>query len=266
MSFTNIKKVLLALIILAVSNLVVSINSIEILNTNEITENTGLRLTVFSKVLSEQRELLIHLPKGYESNEKNYPIIYLLDGNGHFKHASTAVAYLSSQNYIPDAIVVGITNQAGQRGRDLSRESQKFWQYIKSEVIPLVEKNYRASQHKTIFAHSMAGAFVLREFLDDHSWFNGYIIASPGIDLDLANEYEAYFIQDKQTLDTLNGQTLSFSMADIAAEGKARIEGVNKLKAVLSQYAPKNFHWNYQFLPQHVHMTTPYTTFYEGIG
>ena len=123
-----------------------------------------------SKVLSEERELLIHLPDDYEKSEKKYPVIYVLDGNGHFKHATTAITYLKSQNHMPAAILIGITNKSGMRNRDLGDGNSEFWTYIKSEVVSFVENNYRTSGHKTIFGHSMAGAFVMRRLGFDSSF------------------------------------------------------------------------------------------------
>ena len=49
--------------------------------------NIGSKYQIKSQYLNETRELLIHLPKDYFSKDKSYPVIYLLDGNNHFKHS-----------------------------------------------------------------------------------------------------------------------------------------------------------------------------------
>jgi len=235
---------------------------------DKITYDAGFRFSFDSKILSEQRELLIHLPEGYENSknsDKTYPVIYVLDGNGHFKHATSAITYLKSQNFMPEAILIAITNKRGMRGRDLGDGSDKFWSYIKNEVVALIEQNYRTSEHKTIFGHSMAGAFVMQGFIENRAWFNSYIAASPGMEITIVKDFKEYFSQGSDTLKELQDQSLYFSMAGIAAEGSENVQIVTKLESLLKQKAPKRFNWGYQYLPQHAHMTTPYATFYEGI-
>ncbi len=49
----------------------------------------GEKQNVFSKVLNENREIWVHLPKTYNDNTINpakYPVIYLLDGEINFDY------------------------------------------------------------------------------------------------------------------------------------------------------------------------------------
>lgn len=78
----------------------------------------GKKITIFSNVLNEKREIWISTPTYYSDNADTYPVLYLLDGESHFKHVSTAVEYLSSNLRIPQMIVVAITNT--DRIRDLT--------------------------------------------------------------------------------------------------------------------------------------------------
>ena len=43
----------------------------------------GVKTKIYSKVLKEEREILIHLPSNYNSAKDEYPVLYLLD-NGIF--------------------------------------------------------------------------------------------------------------------------------------------------------------------------------------
>jgi len=265
MKLMNIKNVLLILSAMISVSAYSADMKLDPIKGKEITYDAGYRYSLNSNVLSEQRELLIHLPKGYEESDKKYPVIYLLDGNGHFRHATTSITYLQSNNLMPEVIIVGITNQPGKRNRDLGEGSEKFWSYIKSEVASVVEKNYRTSGHKTIFGHSMAGAFVMEGFLDDHSWFDSYIAASPGMEMELFDKYTEYFSHKNTQLKNIQEQSFFFSMAGIPAEGKENVDIATNLDILFKRKAPDNFNWGYRFLPQQVHMTTPSLTFYEGI-
>ncbi|HEY0732734.1 MAG TPA: alpha/beta hydrolase-fold protein, partial [Chitinophagaceae bacterium] len=51
----------------------------------------GKRDGLQSKILNEQRDLLLYLPPGYESDTATrYPVVYLLDGDTHF-HSVTGI-------------------------------------------------------------------------------------------------------------------------------------------------------------------------------
>jgi predicted alpha/beta superfamily hydrolase len=231
-----------------------------------VSYEAGKRLSFRSTILAENRELLIHLPKGYEASDKKYPVIYMLDGNGHFQHATTAITYLEGQRMMPESIIVGIVNYSGMRSRDLGEGSDRFWGYIQKEVISHVESKYRTSAHKTLFGHSMAGTFVLERFLDNVSFFNGYIAASPGMPLELYQRFNEYFHQSKNKLNATAGRALFLSMAGAGAEGTENVLAASKLHDLLAEKAAHNFNWKYLSLPSLTHMTTPLVTFHQGIS
>ena len=81
----------------------------------------GLLVT---KEPNEPRNNWVHLPSDYTSSNKNYPVIYLLVGGGHFNYVYNLVDYLSSydRNRIPEMVLVAIPNV--NRGRDLIPTSQ----------------------------------------------------------------------------------------------------------------------------------------------
>jgi hypothetical protein len=89
----------------------------------------GEKQTLFSKILNENREIWVHLPKTYNDSSINpakYPVIYLLDGEINFEYYAGMTDFLSKAPYadIPECIVVGIKNT--ERTRDLTpTKSQK---------------------------------------------------------------------------------------------------------------------------------------------
>jgi len=217
-----------------------------------------------SSILKEERNLLIHLPEEYQESKKKYPVIYVLDGDSHFHHASNAATILQENERMPESIIVAIPNNQGTRGRDLARERDKFKQFIKEEVISFVEKNYRTTKHKTIFGHSMAGAFVLNYLATEPSLFDNYIAASPVIqifDSELLVKFDELFKKEK----TLN-KSLYFTLTSIVAEGERATEALNKFVSLLEKKAPKSLLWKYDYIDNQIHMTTPYLTMYKGFS
>ena len=61
-----------------------------------------------SKILNEERRLLIRLPDNYKSSEDKYPVLYVLDGDWNFLIATAFVDVLASEKRIPKIIIVVI--------------------------------------------------------------------------------------------------------------------------------------------------------------
>ena len=151
---------------------------------------SGEKRILASKVLGEDRTLLISLPKGYESNNtRHYPVLYALDGETHFQHINGTVDWLSNQAIqIPQMIIVAITNT--QRGRDMTASynnggADHFLKFIQGELIPYIDTQYRTQPFRILSGHSMAGHLALNVFNQSPQLFNAYIAMSP------------FFLQDR---------------------------------------------------------------------
>ena len=70
----------------------------------------GKLLKINSKTLGEERPILVYTPSDYASSGALYPVLYLLDGDYHFHHATGIVDFLSKLDRMPRMIVVGIQN------------------------------------------------------------------------------------------------------------------------------------------------------------
>lgn len=221
----------------------------------------GEQTSIYSKVLNEERQLLIHLPESYHSSgDRKYPVLYTLDGNTHFKHITGTVDWLSrNTGRIPQMIVVAIVNT--DRRRDMTTAyneggADKFRQFIKEELIPHIDQQYRTHSFRILAGHSMAGFFTLDTLLKDPTLFKGYIAMSP------------WFLQDddkqhlvKQSAKKLNATqyTPRFLFASIGDEPRLKPLFDHFIK-VLDQFAPQQLHWQSQFYPLDNHMSVPSNT------
>jgi uncharacterized protein len=152
-----------------------------------------------SKVLDEKRVINIYLPPGYNENDTvNYPVIYLLDGSADedFIHIAGLVQFLNFPwvNKLPNSILVGIANV--DRRRDLTFPttiekdkkdfpttggSEKFIDFIASELQPFIEKKFRTTPSKTIIGQSLGGLLATEILFKKPQLFNKYIIVSPSL-------------------------------------------------------------------------------------
>src|SRR5512143_4225900 len=71
--------------------------------------------TITSKVLGEERTVLVHLPEGYETSKDKYPVLYVLGGSA---GALVEGVQATSQRGVPPMIVVAIAT-TGYSNRDL---------------------------------------------------------------------------------------------------------------------------------------------------
>lgn len=144
-----------------------------------------------SKVLGEERELLVHLPRGYtgEASTK-FPLLLVLDG-GTKDFALAAMAdVLASAGAMPPVITVGIPNTNRNRdltppfcvqetGGDIAGAGDDFLRFITEEAIPMLEANYRTNGTHLLAGHSRAGLFTLYAQLARPDVFDAYFCFSP---------------------------------------------------------------------------------------
>ena len=144
-----------------------------------ISYNFGTQYQIQSKILGETRRLLIYLPKKYKKSTEKFPVIYVLDGDKHYKHAIVSAEKLQKNGLIPASIIVAIPDNKGTHTRDYTQNKDNFSRFIKEEVQSFVAKNFRVNDYKTLYGHSRPGALVLETFVKEPKAFNSYIAASP---------------------------------------------------------------------------------------
>jgi len=155
--------------------------------------------SIHSDILDETRTIWVHVPGDdgdAESSQVKYPVIYLLDGPGHFHTVTGMIKQMSGNMLCPEMIIVGIANT--DRTRDmtptpadialgdssLARNSgggNNFLDFIEQELIPYIDKKYPAASYKTYVGHSFGGIAVLHALFEQPQLFNNYIAIDPSL-------------------------------------------------------------------------------------
>ncbi len=160
------------------------------------TDENGHLITqmVDSAVLKERRQITVQLPKSYAANpKKKYPVIYRLDGASTLPLLNSVLERLQEVGAAPEVIIVAIENT--DRLRDLyptvNQEPQgpigvgggaaKFLGFIKNELIPFVDKNYRTHNFKVIAGASAGGVFALYALQTEPDLFQAHLAYSPAV-------------------------------------------------------------------------------------
>ncbi|MGC4035182.1 MAG: alpha/beta hydrolase-fold protein [Chitinophagaceae bacterium] len=122
-----------------------------------------------SSIINDTRDFYVYTPPGYDpKSEKQYPVLYLLHGMGDDARGwfQTGMANIILDNLIAEAkaepMILVSTLGYGVAGTVISPKSfDQFAKSLTDEVIPLVEKKYRASSkpsQRAIAGLSMGGA------------------------------------------------------------------------------------------------------------
>lgn len=160
--------------------------------------------TFDSEYFPFEREVFIYTPANYdEATQSDYDVIYVFDSQwrSRFDLVQSLMHY-GCQNEDNDGgvlsyIVVGVTSPSSpelksDRGRDFLPDTQtfenengyynsaNFRKYLKNEVIPYINSNYRSTGHSLGIGHSLGGSFVLDALCED-DMFDDCIALSPNL-------------------------------------------------------------------------------------
>jgi predicted alpha/beta superfamily hydrolase len=133
----------------------------------------GLR----SRVLGEERRLLVHLPDSYTRQpSRSYPVLYVLDGGRQDLFTAATAGVMARLGSMPEVLVVGVVNPSrATRLRDYNppypaenddrwtdKQGDRFLRFLETEVIPYIEGRYRAQPGTRMLAgHSLGGLFTV---------------------------------------------------------------------------------------------------------
>lgn len=236
--------------------------------------------TIHSNILNEAREYTISLPTSYEGDDfyvkKSYPILILLDGQRLFHLASGMIQNMSSGGIeqIPEMIVVAVSNT--HRNRDflppatnndsIIDTSQKFRQFIETELIPHLESQYRSNSCKILAGHSFGGLFAVNSFLAASS-FNAYLAIDPSLwwGEEQSNQAAKTFLQQplKKTVSIYISQANNPFHQGIEANRMGR--AIQSFKRTLEASSDKNLHYHVDFFEQEDHFSVPLLSLYQGL-
>ncbi|PWN62683.1 alpha/beta hydrolase [Chryseobacterium viscerum] len=250
----------------------------------------GEKQNVFSKVLNENREIWVHLPKTYNDstiNPAKYPVIYLLDGEINFEYYTGLTDFIARTPYadIPECIVVGIKNT--ERTRDLtptksqkkspvnptltlfsdSGGSENFVKFLHEELKPFIQKNYRTQEYSVLVGHSFGGLFAINTFLTHPDYFNAYVANDPSLWWDnkvMITKTKEYLEKNKKFPAK---KTLYVSQADNEEQQKNwnsdMTQAIEEFKGIIEKNGSLNY--KHSFFEGETHGTVSYPGNYEAL-
>ena len=140
--------------------------------------------------------IYVRLPEGYGTEPgRHYPVVYLLDGDSLFPILATHHLFLTLDERLPEAIIVGIAYGSfapavNRRGVDFTGPAPgvppaeagapAFHLFLKDGLLPEIERRYRADPARRILVgQSRGGSFILYSAFTEPDLFWGRIASNP---------------------------------------------------------------------------------------
>ena len=157
---------------------------------DDVSMTVARSYTIESKILGEERQVLMSLPRGYEDNQMRHPVLIVLDGSPFMIFHATASLIDRS---IPEFVVAAVPNV--DRLRDMSHKSigeiwptsggaNNFLSFLTDELVPWLDAEFRTTGYKVIVGGSAAGRFAAFALLKAPTVFDAAISRSPALGTD----------------------------------------------------------------------------------
>jgi uncharacterized protein len=231
------------------------------------------RHRIRSKLLGQEREIIVRTPVGYDDHDAPYPVLYLTDGEAQLPLLSETVRFLARNGRMPELIIVGITHVdrtkelTPTRGSlpgvplplETSGGADAFLGFVEKELIPFVEQRYRSAPFRILAGHSFGGLFALHTLTARPELFQARIAVSPTFNWDgeLPLQRVKALLEKRPELAT----TLVYTIGD---EGRELADGFRRFGELVAGAGPrfraKGFH-----LPGEDHGTVVFDSHYRAL-
>lgn len=247
--------------------------------------------SIWSTTLEESRPYLVYTPPSHAdsaANPQGYPVLYLLDGAAHFHSVSGLLQILGTGVngtwVVPEMIVVAIPNT--DRTRDLtpthaesgpdgepnpsfetSGGMSQFFTFLRTELIPRIESQYRTMPYRIFVGHSLGGIATLNALYTIPETFNAYVAIDPSLwwdDGTLLAKARSYFESAR-----LEGRALYVAQANtINPADTARnlhFESITRFNAVMEAYNRSGLRYGFRYYDQDDHGSVPLIAEYDAL-
>ena len=234
----------------------------------------GVRTSLHSAVLGEDREILVSTPAGYEAGRGRYPVFYVLDARALFLQAVADTRFLAERGMAPAMIVIGVTTSAN-RTRDLTPPTttasdleeyptaggaDRFRRFLVSELRPFVEGRYRTEDYRVLVGWSLGGLFAVHTLLEEPGSFDAYVAISPSLWWNGEAESAA-----ADRLFTPGGTLKKFLYLTHGREYNNIPKSVQWFTRMLGKKAPADLRWTFAYLANDTHASSPRRAIYDAL-
>lgn len=225
----------------------------------------GETFVIESQALGERRRINVYRPPIYgDTAGLRLPVLYMPDGGiaEDFLHVAGLLQVSVMNGTMRPFLLVGIENT--ERRRDLTgptevAEDRKiaprvggsavFRRFIRTELMPAIERRYATTDESAIVGESLAGLFIVETFLLEPDLFDTWIAFDPSL-----------WWNDRGLLKTAEQRLRAGGYAGkriyLASSGESELAAdAAKFADVLEAVAPAGAAWHYRPMPEESHGT-----------
>jgi predicted alpha/beta superfamily hydrolase len=216
--------------------------------------------TIKSKILGQERLLFIYLPFEYNKNpEQKFPVYYVADAPATSNLFFDMMRLHGIVNTVPKCIVVGLSSDGRNHNLHPDKGAGDYLRFIKTEVIPFIEKSYRTAHFRGLAGHSLSGDFTLFALLHEPPLFNAYIAGSPGPPEPILKMVKN---SDKKIQ---SPDQYTFIFSSIGSQEVTTVDNFRKLESALSEKMGKNIEFHFRVNNEEDHISNIAVNFQQAI-
>jgi len=230
---------------------------------------SGRKMKIESKILQETREIWVKLPSGYENSQELYPVLIQLGGETHFLYSSAIVDFLSRYDDIPRMIVAAVIDPTPrQHYRDstptkvdyltASGGAPQFLRFIKEELLPALDTEFRTRPFKILCGHGLSGLFAVYALLESPGTFKAFLTDGASLTYDNSALLKGV---EKRLDDPLLAGALYLGVGN----ERETIPGIKTLADLLASKAPRGLDWKMDIQTEEDQGTAALPAFYDGL-
>lgn len=277
------KTKLIAQLLIAIVILCYHQSNAQLANKIDMTEDgqllgLGSQHMFTSKVLGEDRPILISVPVGYDETDAKYPTLYVLDGLQNIKHVIATSEFLAETGLMSPLIIVGI--QSIDRAKDLtpskagegvyggagsgipqSGGAPLFLKFLEEELIPYVDTTYRTHPYRILEGHSFGGLLSTFALMQDSDLFDAFIIQAPALwwnNEEMTEKAKTFFKVNSKL-----SKTVYFGIG--GDDGLGMRQELKKYVEVIKNNTPNGFRWKHEEVGDEDHDQARLLLNYHGL-
>jgi hypothetical protein len=163
-----------------------------------------------SNDIKDIRDVKIYLPKGYNKDTvSNFPLTIVLEEEKLFDLYVGVSNFYAAQDQAPEQIIVGVNLEATREndmGYDLASSklnasARRFYTFLRDELIPFVEANYKTSPFLTIVGEGLSANFITYFLQENNPIFNAYISLNATYAPDIRTLVQSFKLEKMAPLD-----------------------------------------------------------------
>ena len=232
--------------------------------------SAGRRISFPSRILGEEKAVCISLPEGYGNSAGKYPILYTFySGDAGFIHTAGVVRFLSQLRLAPEMLVVAV---AVDGKRDLtptkasaygptSGGADAFLRFLREELLPFVDREYRTTPQRLIWSHSIGGTLIVYALLAAPDLFQVHLTSSPYFIYDGNDRFllqnAARFLKQRKA-----GENYLYMAVGNEPDLKPSLDAFDR---ILAENKPSGLAWDYVLMDKENHSSILVRSLTEGL-